>query len=153
LNQQNPENQHANESIDLLRPVAYFFAVLYFFLTLAHFFLLQESFKWILCISALLTAIVSVVIGLKASKISSARQSLILIVLMLIVSSNSLLHLWFSEAPEQTTNIILTIVASGIVMSSRNHWIASILFNWIGWATVNLTLEMALAQHFFSPWR
>ena len=149
MNQQNLEIQHANESIDLLRPVAYFFAVLYFFLTLAHFFLLQESFKWILCISALLTAIVSVVVGLKASKISSARQSLILIVLMHIVSSNSLLHLWFSEAPEQTTNIILTIVASGIVMSSRNHWIASILFNWIGWATVNLTLEMALAQHFF----
>jgi signal transduction histidine kinase len=135
--------------MDLLRPVAYLFAVLYFFLTLAHFFLLQETFKWILCTSALLMASVSAVIGLKASKISSARHSLTILLLILIASSNSLLHLWLSEAPEQTTNIFVTIIASGIVLSNRNHWTASILFNWIGWFTVNFTLEIALIQHFF----
>ncbi|MFT5674191.1 MAG: signal transduction histidine kinase [Paraglaciecola sp.] len=149
MNLQNLEIQHANEAMDLLRSVAYFFAFLYFFLTLAHFFLLQETFKWILCTTALLTAIVSVVIGLKASEISLARRSLIILLLMLTASSNSLLHLWFSEAPEQTTNIFVTIIASGIVLSNRTHWTASILFNWIGWATVNFTLEIALIQHFF----
>jgi hypothetical protein len=96
-----------------------------------------------------LTATVSVVIGLKASKIPSAEHSLIILLLMLMASSNSLLHLWFSEAPEQTTNIFVTIIASGIVLSDRNHWTTSILFNWIGWITVNLILEMALIQHFF----
>jgi signal transduction histidine kinase/ActR/RegA family two-component response regulator len=135
--------------MDLLRPVAYFFASLYFFLALAHFFLLQETFMWILCSTALLTATVSLVIGLNASKIPAARHSLIILLLILIASSNSLLHLWFSEAPEQTTNIFVTIIATGIVLSNRNHWTASILFNWIGWITVNITLDMVLIQHFF----
>jgi signal transduction histidine kinase/ActR/RegA family two-component response regulator len=149
LNPQGPEIQQVNEEMLLLRPVAYFFALLYFFLTLAHFFLLQETFKWILCTSALLTTIVSVVIGLNASKISAARHSLIVLILMLIASSNSLLHLWFSQAPEHTTNIFVTVISSGIVLSNRSHWTASILFNWIGWMTVNFALDMALAQHFF----
>ena len=133
----------------LLRPVAYFFAFLYFFLTFAHFFLLQETFKWVLCTTTLLTATVSVIIGLKASKIPSIHHSLMILLLLLIGSSNSLLHLWFSEAPEHTTNIFVAIIASGIVLSDRNHWITSIVFNWIGWATVNFTLEMVLIQHFF----
>jgi signal transduction histidine kinase/CheY-like chemotaxis protein len=149
LNQQNIEIQHANETIDLLRPVAYFFAFLYSLLTLAHFFVLQETFKWILFSAALLTAIICITIGLKASRISSSRQSLIILLMMLMASSNSLLHLWFSEAPEQATNIFVTIIASGIVFSNRTHWATSILFNWIGWVTVNITLEMALTQHFF----
>lgn len=135
--------------MDLLRPVAYFFAFLYFILTLTHFFLLQETFKWILFTSALLTATISLFIGLKASNIPSPRHSLIILLLMLMASSNSLLHLWFSEAPEQTTNIFVTIIATGIVLSNRNHWAASVLFNWIGWITITMTLEMALTQHFF----
>jgi signal transduction histidine kinase/ActR/RegA family two-component response regulator len=135
--------------MDLLRPIAYFLTFLYFLLTFAHFFLLQETYKWILCSTALLTAILCLVIGINAAKIPSARQSLIIVLLVLIASSNSLLHLWFTEAPEQATNIFMAIIASGIVLSNRIHWIASILFNWIGWITVNITLEMALAQHFF----
>ncbi|MGJ8681674.1 ATP-binding protein [Paraglaciecola sp.] len=149
MNQQDFEIQHANESMNLLRHVAYFLAGLYFFLTLAHFLLLQDTFKWVLCTTALLTASVSVVIGVKAPKISAAQQSLIILFLILMGSLNSLLHLWFSEAPEQTTNIFVTIIATGIVLSNRKHWVAAILFNWIGWATINFALEMALIQHFF----
>jgi signal transduction histidine kinase len=149
LNRHGLKKQNDNETLDLLRPVAYFFAFLYFFLTLTHFFLLQETFMWVLCTSTLLTASVSVVIGLKAAKIPSAQHSLTILLLMLMGSSNSLLHLWFSEAPEQTTNIFVAIIASGIVLSDRNHWTTSILFNWIGWISVNLILEMALIQHFF----
>ena len=66
-----------------------------------------------------------------------------------MASSNSLLHLWLSEAPEQTTNIFVTIIASGIVFSDRNYWVTSILFNWIGWIIVNISVEMPLTQHFF----
>jgi signal transduction histidine kinase/ActR/RegA family two-component response regulator len=149
LNRQSLKNQNFNETMDLLKPVAYFFAILYFFLTLAHFFLLQETFKWTLFTSALLTATVSLFIGLKASSIPSPRHSLIILLLILMASSNSLLHLWFSEAPEQTTNIFVTIIATGIVLSDRHHWAASVLFNWIGWLTITITLEIALIQHFF----
>lgn len=135
--------------MELLKPVAYFLTVLYFFLAMAHLLLLQESFKWVLFAAAIFTAIVSVVIGLITLKISPARQSLIILLLMFMASANSLLHLWFSESPEQTTNIFVTVIASGIVLSNRNHWAASILFNWIGWIAINITLEMALVQHFF----
>jgi signal transduction histidine kinase/CheY-like chemotaxis protein len=149
LNQQSLKIQHTNDTMNLLRPIAYSLGFLYFLLTLAHFFLLQESFKWILCIAGLLTATVCVAIGLNASKISSAWQSLIIVLILLMASSNSLLHLWCSEEPVQTTNIFLTIIASGVVLSNRIHWAASTLFNWVGWITVNLTLEMPLIQHFF----
>jgi signal transduction histidine kinase/ActR/RegA family two-component response regulator len=149
LNRQGRDIQHTIETTDLLRPVAYFFAFLYFFLTLAHFFLLQETFKWILCGTAIFSAIVSFVIGLKASRISSARNSQTILLLLLLASSNSLLHLWLSADPEQTTNIFVTIIASGIVLSNRAHWAAAVLYNFIGWAAINITLDIALVQHFF----
>ena len=149
LNRHNLKVSDFNETMDLLRPMAYFFAVLNFFLTFAHLFLLQDTFKWILSTATILTAALSLVIGLKASEISSSRHSLIILLLLLIGSSNSLLHLWFSEAPEQTTNIFVTIIATGVVLSNRQHWTASILFNWTGWIVVNISLEMALTGHFF----
>jgi len=149
LNRPDIEIQHANETMDILRPVAFFLAFLYFFLALAHFFLLNETFMWFLITAALLTATFCVVIGLNALKVSSARQSCIILFMLIIASLNSLLHLWFSEAPEHSTNLFVTIIASGIVFSNRIHWAASILFNWIGWITVNITLELELIQHFF----
>jgi signal transduction histidine kinase/CheY-like chemotaxis protein len=135
--------------MDLLRPVAYFFTFLYFFLTFAHFFILHETFKWILITTAFLTAMVSLVVGLNAFKISSAVQNRFLLLLLLMGSSNSLLHLWFSQAAEQTTNLFVAIIASGIVLSNRKHWLFSTLFNWIGWLVVSFSLEMELIQHFF----
>ncbi|MFQ3248731.1 MAG: signal transduction histidine kinase/ActR/RegA family two-component response regulator [Glaciecola sp.] len=135
--------------MELLQPVAFFFAILYSLLAIAHFFLLHESFKWILFGLAFVTAIVAALIGFKAFKISSGRQSFVILLLMLAASLNSLTHLWFSEAPEQSTNIFVTIIASGIVLSNRKHWTVSILFSWIGWLSVYLVLNIALAQHFF----
>jgi signal transduction histidine kinase/CheY-like chemotaxis protein len=149
LNRPDLETQHANKTMDILRPVAFFLAFLYFFLALAHFFLLHETFKWTLLSAAILTATVCVAIGLNASKVSSARQSFIILLMLIIASLNSLLHLWFSEAAEHSTNLFVAIIASGIVFSNRIHWIVSILFIWIGWITVNITLEMASTQHFF----
>ena len=125
-NRQIVEIQHAKEKMDQIRPVAYFLAFLYYFLTLAHFFLLHDTFKWTLFTTALLTATVCLTIGLKASNIPPARRSLMILFMLLMGSSNSLLHLWFSQAPEQTTNIFVTIIASGIVLSNRSHWSASI---------------------------
>jgi signal transduction histidine kinase/CheY-like chemotaxis protein len=151
LNEQgiNAANADPDESMNLLRPVAYFLAVVYFLLTFSHYFLLQETFKWILIASTLFTAIVCIATGLNAPKLASTRRSLIILLMMLLASSNSLLHLWFSEAPEQSTNIFLTIIASGVVLSNRTLWTISILFNWIGWTIINISLDILLVQHFF----
>jgi signal transduction histidine kinase/CheY-like chemotaxis protein len=149
LNQPSIDKQNTDESMDILRPIAYFLTVLYFLLTFAHFFILQDTFKWILITSALLTAIFCFAIALNASKVASSQQSLIILLMVLLSSSNSLLHEWLSESPEQATNIFVTIIASGIVLSNRIHWTISILFNWLGWFFVNVFLEIALTQHFF----
>ncbi|MGO4892491.1 ATP-binding protein [Flavobacterium sp. W21_SRS_FM6] len=149
MSQHSLVNQDSNDAMVQLRSVAYFFAVLYFFLTLAHFFFLQDDFKWVLITSALVTATVSFMLGRMAAHISSTQQSLGILALLVMGTSNSLLHLWLSHAPEQTTNIFVTIIASGIVLSNRYHWVAAILFNWLGWITVNFVLEMPLVQHFF----
>ncbi|WP_339900522.1 ATP-binding protein [Paraglaciecola polaris] len=149
MNRQKFAIKQTREMTGLLKPVAYFFAFLYFLLTLAHFFVLQESFKWLLCAMTLLTAIINLAVGVSTAKISPERQSLIILLLLLLASSNSFLHLWLSQAPEHSTNIFVTIIASGIVLSNRSHWLASILFNWIGWITISVVLEMALIQHFF----
>jgi signal transduction histidine kinase/CheY-like chemotaxis protein len=149
LNQPRIDKQNTDESMDILRPIAYFLTVLYFLLTFAHFFILQDTFKWILITSALLTAIFCFAIALNASKVASSQQSLIILLMVLLSSSNSLLHEWLSESPEQATNIFVTIIASGIVLSNRIHWTISILFNWLGWFFVNVFLEIALTQHFF----
>jgi signal transduction histidine kinase/CheY-like chemotaxis protein len=149
LNQYQSKSQYVDEKDGLLKHVAYFFAVLYILLTLAHYLILQESFKWVLCSTALLTAVINVSIGLIADKISPARSSLIILMLLLLASLNSFLHLWFSEASEHTTNIFVTIIATGIVLSNRSHWLISILFNWVVWLAISLTLELELIQHFF----
>ncbi|MFT7258408.1 MAG: signal transduction histidine kinase/CheY-like chemotaxis protein [Glaciecola sp.] len=149
MNQPSIDKQNTDESMDILRPIAYFLTVLYFLLTFAHFFILQDTFKWILITSALLSAIFCFAIALNASKVVSTQQSLIILLMVLLSSSNSLLHEWLSEAPEQATNIFVTIIASGIVLSNRIHWTISILFNWLGWFFVNAFLDIALTQHFF----
>jgi signal transduction histidine kinase/ActR/RegA family two-component response regulator len=149
LKQEILEVQHANETMNLLQPTAYFLASLYFLLTLAHFFLLLETFKWLLITTALLTSIVCLTIGLKTTKVPFQRHSLLILVMILMASSNSLLHLWFSGDSEQTTNIFVTIIASGIVFSHRAHWAILVIFNWIGWIAINIILDMALTQHFF----
>jgi signal transduction histidine kinase/ActR/RegA family two-component response regulator len=149
LSRQNPESKQLTETMDLLRPVAYFLAGLYFLLALAHYFLLQEAFKWTLLVTALLTATLCLTLGVNAAKISSARQSRMILLLLLIASSNSLLHLWFTEAPEQTTNLFVSMIASGVVLSNRHHWTISVLYNWLGWMTVNFAHDMGSTQHFF----
>ncbi|AEE22852.1 integral membrane sensor hybrid histidine kinase [Glaciecola sp. 4H-3-7+YE-5] len=149
MNQSNVPTRQLDEKNGLLKPVAYFFAVLYCALTLAHYFVLQEPFKWVLCAMTLLTALLNGAVALSTAKIPAKRQSLIILILLLIASANSFLHLWFSEASEHSTNIFVTIIASGIVLSNRAHWTASILFNWVGWITISVWLELALIQHFF----
>lgn len=149
MNQSNVPTRQLDEKNGLLKPVAYFFAVLYCALTLAHYFVLQEPFKWVLCAMTLLTALLNAAVALSTAKIPAKRQSLIILILLIIASANSFLHLWFSEASEHSTNIFVTIIASGIVLSNRAHWTASILFNWVGWITISVWLELALIQHFF----
>lgn len=149
MNQERLEAKQFDSNASLLRPVAYFLAFLYVVLTVAHVFLLQESFKWILIPAALVTAAINTAVGFRANYIDPTRKEVTLLLLIFLASANSFLHLWLSQAPEQTTNTFVTIIASGIVLSHRALWCSAVLFNWVGWIVISNVLEMALIQHFF----
>lgn len=149
MNQERLEAKQIDSNTSLLRPVAYFLAFLYVVLTVAHLFLLHEPFKWILISAALLTATINTAVGFRANHIEPARKEITLLLLIFLASANSFLHLWLSQAPEQTTNTFVTIIASGIVLSHRALWCSAALFNWIGWIVISNVLQMALIQHFF----
>ncbi|WP_269520603.1 hypothetical protein [Alteromonas sp. BMJM2] len=88
-----------------LKPVAMAFFFLYLVLSFSHLLLLTEKFKWVLVTSASITAVISFTLMLTAQNISSAWQRLWLVSILLLGTTNSLLHLWFSQSSEQTTNL------------------------------------------------
>ena len=132
-----------------LKPVAMAFFFLYLALSFSHFLLLTEEFKWVLVTSASITTVISFTLMLKAQNLSSIGQRLGIVSILLLGTANSLLHLWLSQSPEQTTNLFLVIIASGIVLSNRLHWVFLILLNWAGWLVINSVVEMSMMMHFF----
>ena len=147
FNQSAPQSR--DEQREPLKPVASAFFYLYLALSLSHFFLLTAEFKWMLVTSASMTTVICFILMQKAQYLSSAGQRLGIASILLLGTSNSLLHLWLSQSPEQTTNLFLVIIASGIVLSNRLHWVTLVLLNWVGWFTINRVVEMPLEMHFF----
>ena len=73
-----------------------------------------------------------------------------IVVLMVLASGNSMLHLWLSVDPVQTTNLIVAVIAAGIAISNRHHWISAVSFTWAGWFLLNVSLpQLPLTDHFF----
>lgn len=139
-----------NFSGELLKPAALFLAGFYLILTMAHHFVLDEWYKSYLIAAALMTSAVCLVIGLAASKFSKTGQSRMIVVLMVLASGNSMLHLWLSVDPVQTTNLIVAVIAAGIAISNRHHWISAVSFTWAGWFLLNVSLpQLPLTDHFF----
>ena len=132
----------------LLKPMAFAFFVLYAMLSLSHGLLLTADFKWILVASAFITTLYSFTLMLVAKRISAAKQRLGILSLLIFGATNSLLHFWLSQSPEQATNFVLVILASGIVVSNRRDWVTLIALNWIGWLFVNLSVDMPMMMHF-----
>ena len=133
----------------LLTPMAAAFFLLYLLLSLSHYFLLEDDFKWALVTMALFTSAHSFLLMRNAKSLSVVYQRLGILSLLIFGSINSLSHLWLSQAPEQTTNVFLVILASGIVLSNRLDWIALVVLNWAGWLIINIAIEMPMFQHFF----
>ena len=132
----------------LLKPMAFAFFILYAMLSLSHGLLLTADFKWILVASAIITTLYSFTLMLIAKRISAAKQRLGILSLLIFGATNSLLHFWLSQSPEQATNIILVILASGIVLSNRRDWTTVVAGNWVGWFYVNLSADMPMMLHF-----
>ena len=111
--------------------------------------MLQEDYKWTLIFFALVTALVAVVTAIRAERFSREASSRLVLILLIMVSTNGLLHLWLSASSFQTTNLFISIIATGIVLSRREFWIIGVSFNWVGWIAIVSTQDMALTQHYF----
>lgn len=132
----------------LLKPMAVAFSFLYAMLSLSHWLLLNDDFKWILVVAAFITTLYSVMLMLIATRINATKQRLGILSLLVLGAANSFLHYWLSQSPEQATNIVLVIIASGIVLSNRRDWTISLVLNWAGWLFVNLSIDMPMMMHF-----
>ena len=132
----------------LLKPMAVAFSFLYAMLSLSHWLLLNNDFKWILVVAAFITTLYSVMLMLIATRINATKQRLGILSLLVLGAANSFLHYWLSQSPEQATNIVLVIIASGIVLSNRRDWTISLVLNWAGWLFVNLSIDMPMMMHF-----
>lgn len=132
----------------LLKPMAVAFSFLYAMLSLSHWLLLNDDFKWILVVAAFITTLYSVMLMLIATRINATKQRVGILSLLVLGAANSFLHYWLSQSPEQATNIVLVIIASGIVLSNRRDWTISLVLNWAGWLFVNLSIDMPMMMHF-----
>lgn len=143
------QHEDHRQNLDLLRRVGYFLTFLYSILSLSHFFLMQEEYKWLLISSTSITALVSAIVANRALWFSEEVSSRLVLLLLVMASTNGLLHLWLSASSIQTTNLFIAIIAIGIVLSSRKLWMIGIVFNWAGWIAIVSTQNMTLTQHFF----
>lgn len=145
-----PATQTPTERQGLLRPAGYFLTGLYLALAVAHIFVLGEWFKSYLIAGAAATSVISFLLALFAPRWNYNQQSAWIVLLVALAGLNSLAHLRFTVEPVQTTNLIVCVISAGIVFSNRNHWFASVVFIWVGWALVNLAMPtMPLKDHFF----
>ena len=129
-------------------PMAIGLAILYFVFGLSHLFLLPPDIANIMAGVALTTAVILLILYLRlrrfplptkwAYPLSFALYSLVIL--------NSLLHLYLTADPRQTTNLMLAIIGSGFFFM-RWRWFAlaigSTLFAW----TVVLALLPASSDY------
>ena len=137
------------QALDLLRLVGYFLTFLYSLLGFAHFFLMQEEYKWVLIYFTAITVLVSVLAASLASRFSEKVSSRLSLLLLIMASTNGLLHLWLSASSFQTTNLFIAIIAIGIVFSNRKLWMIGVGYNWMAWIVIVNAQNMTLTQHFF----
>jgi signal transduction histidine kinase/ActR/RegA family two-component response regulator len=141
--------QISGEDHGHLKRIAIVVCILFSFLTVSHLLLLTETFKWPLIACSSIVAAMSLVLSRTATAIPMRWHSPCILLMLIAGATNSLVHIWLSQTPEQATNIVLVLIASGIVLSNRAHWLTSIVFSWVGWFIINLAFDLPMVMHFF----
>ncbi|HNT77201.1 MAG TPA: GAF domain-containing protein [Anaerolineae bacterium] len=121
---------------DGLPQMALAFGVLFVFFAISHFLLLTGTIRWVMTSVAMVTA--ALAFGVRAwlrrrllppgwaHPVASAMALLILI--------NTLLHLYLSDDPLQTTNVVLFVIGLGLILFSFFWWGLLAALAVCGWA-------------------
>lgn len=125
-------NKHVRDS---LRTVALGASLVYTLLTLAHMVLLPPSLARIMVPLAAGTAVVlfSLRLVLARWKPSETLAHPIAAGILILFSLNSLLHLYLTNEPRQTTNILLVVMGTGLFLLSDRWFFAIEAGNLLAW--------------------
>jgi len=126
---------------DSLRPVTLGLSILYAILALGHLFVLPAPIKAIMFTVALTTALITAGLHgyLRRHPLPLHLANPLGLALVLLVLINSLLHLKLTADPLQTTNVILLIIAAGLLFLSRSWLLVTYGLCLGGWLAVVLT--------------
>lgn len=131
-------DQHAR---DALPAAGLGLAVLYLLFTFSHRLTLPADMSAILAPLALASSLLTLGVGLLAKnhKIPEWLANPCGALMASVVMINSLVHLYLTRDPLETTNLLLTIVGASVLITHRGWVIAIFAGCWIGWLAIALT--------------
>lgn len=132
---------------DALSPAALGLGVLYLIFAISHPLVLPKPIALPMSLAAAATATLFLVIRLSLSRsllpehwVHPVGAAMFLLVLL-----NSLLHLFLTAEPMQTTNLVLLVIGAGFLFLSTS-WLAwSLIVTFSGWLAVALTVKSVTA--------
>lgn len=125
---------------DSLTPVTLGLGILYALLTVGHLLVLPAGIKFLMAGVATGTALLFLGFYLYVRKhtIPLAWANPLGLVIVGLILFNSLLHLWLTSDPLQTTNVILLVIGAGLLFLSSKWLILSYGLSLGGWLLVAL---------------
>lgn len=125
-----------------LQPIAKWLTLLYVILAISHLLDLPPPMAYIMSLTASITAFIFLGLfgSLKCGIISVVWTYPIAVVTILLLSINSLLHLYLSAELHQTTNIMLIIISVGFLFLSAGWFYAVLITILVVWALVVLAI-------------
>lgn len=120
-----------------ITPMAWFLAALYGLLTVIHPCVLSGDHRWSMSLVAAISSVLSAAIALAWRRSPRPNQShLASALLASIALVNTVLHFALFQQAVNTTNFVILILGSGLVMLSRVSFYSIVALVLVSWATI-----------------
>ena len=120
-----------------ITPMAWFLAALYGLLTVIHPYVLSGEHRWSMSLVAAISSVLSVATALAWTRSPQPKQAhLASAFLASIALINTVLHFALFQQAVNTTNFVILILGSGLVMLSRVSFYSIVVLALVAWATI-----------------
>jgi len=135
LTDSDSEEIYKKVSLNNLRPITIVLGCLYAIFAISHQFILEAPNSHIMSILALLTTIVFLYIArnVKKGQITLNRVHPVSFLLACLILTNIFVHTCLLVEPQQTTNLVLVVIGSGIMILSKKWYSLIITVTIISW--------------------
>ena len=135
LNDSDSEEIYKKVSLNNLRPITIVLGCLYAIFAISHQFILEAPNSHIMSILALLTTIVFLYIARNVKKVKIALNNVHLVSFLLacLILTNIFVHTCLLVEPQQTTNLVLVVIGSGIIILSKKWYSLVITITIVSW--------------------